>query len=283
MKARAVAETVVPQLVEAGADVDAQDESGWTPLHVAVSNANSVMLNVLIEAGADVNRRNELGNTPLYYAAFTDEDPIVAALLIERGAERYLVHKAGEGSSWPWYRSEENIEALSDLRSVVQEALGAEDRYGEPRAVALCQDWWLAAESEGTVTDGFFLKARLWAPNMMPKGSIMDVIANPELALQIGTVALDTMPGRRILGVLPAVAFTVSTFAMTGSPAAPAVLETTLEGCTPPSGFPDLRRLAKEAGIWQRGVAWTWLDLIGWSSRRAVVSLAQRARESTSQ
>ena len=51
-------------LLAAGADVNAQDAVGLTPLHVARSGE---MAQLLVDAGANVHARNEDGETPLEY------------------------------------------------------------------------------------------------------------------------------------------------------------------------------------------------------------------------
>lgn len=52
-------------LVTAGADINAQDFSGDTPLHKAAMNGHYNTLQALIDAGADVNLACSDGQTPL--------------------------------------------------------------------------------------------------------------------------------------------------------------------------------------------------------------------------
>jgi hypothetical protein len=55
-------------LIEAGADVNAQDKYKWTPLHYAAMNNRIETAKMLIEAGADVNAKDYAKQTPLHYA-----------------------------------------------------------------------------------------------------------------------------------------------------------------------------------------------------------------------
>ena len=75
-------------LLDAGADVDARDSRGETPLHRAVgweSRDSSSLGSLLLEAGANVNARANDGRTPLHVAASIGHAPAVSVLL-EAGA-----------------------------------------------------------------------------------------------------------------------------------------------------------------------------------------------------
>ncbi|KAJ7672279.1 ankyrin repeat-containing domain protein, partial [Mycena polygramma] len=52
-------------LIDKKAEVDFVDNSGWTPLHIAVSAGHDEIVQELVGAGADVNRKNNKGLTPL--------------------------------------------------------------------------------------------------------------------------------------------------------------------------------------------------------------------------
>ena len=57
-------------LVESGADLDARDENGQTPLHWAAwRNNNPSVVAALLDSGADPNSRNQFGELPVELAA----------------------------------------------------------------------------------------------------------------------------------------------------------------------------------------------------------------------
>ena len=74
------------QKLEAGADPNARDENGDTPLHRAVLWGDAGAIAPLLEAGADPNARDENGDTPLHKAVFQGHADAIAALL-EAGAD----------------------------------------------------------------------------------------------------------------------------------------------------------------------------------------------------
>ena len=82
---------VVKALIEAGADVNARADNGWTPLHACASRERSIVkvdevVKLLIAAGADVNARADDGLTPLHCAAMHVNVDVVK-VLIEAGAD----------------------------------------------------------------------------------------------------------------------------------------------------------------------------------------------------
>ncbi len=59
-------------MLENGADVNAADDRGITPLGVAVGFNRVPLVKQLLAAGADVQKPDRKGNTVLHYAAGTD-------------------------------------------------------------------------------------------------------------------------------------------------------------------------------------------------------------------
>lgn len=74
-------ENIVKALIEAGADVDAENWIGSRALHYAAREGRLSVVKVLIEAGADVNAQNDMGFTPLYEAAASNNYGVVMYLL----------------------------------------------------------------------------------------------------------------------------------------------------------------------------------------------------------
>jgi len=75
----------VKSLISQGADVNAKNKSGWTPLHTAAAyKSNGEVLEYLLVNGADVNATNDFGETPLDLARTNEA--------------RYILRKAMEAS-----------------------------------------------------------------------------------------------------------------------------------------------------------------------------------------
>jgi ankyrin repeat protein len=61
---------VAQLLIDYGADVDASDHYGLTPLHAAAVHGAYEVVEVLVRNGAKLNCRDKRGYTPLHYAVF---------------------------------------------------------------------------------------------------------------------------------------------------------------------------------------------------------------------
>jgi len=58
-------------LLKNGANINARDENGWTPLMSACFQSNSKIIEMLLKNGADVNARKKDGSTVLVYAVLS--------------------------------------------------------------------------------------------------------------------------------------------------------------------------------------------------------------------
>ena len=76
----------VKVLLDAGADMNADDKTGQTALFYASDSASWKCVNALIAAGADVNKKDKKGCTALYYALCA-ERKVYIDVLLEAGAD----------------------------------------------------------------------------------------------------------------------------------------------------------------------------------------------------
>ena len=85
---------MVSVLIKAGADVNAADKNGRTPIRMATGYGYKVVVSMLIKAGADVNAADRYGSTPLHLAAEKGHKK-VALLLVNAGADVNATDKFG--------------------------------------------------------------------------------------------------------------------------------------------------------------------------------------------
>jgi ankyrin repeat protein len=77
----------IKKLLEQRAPVNAQDESGDTPLHVATLEGHAAVVELLLNAGAHVNGRAGTGLTALHVAVFWNDQGDVTEALLRAGAD----------------------------------------------------------------------------------------------------------------------------------------------------------------------------------------------------
>lgn len=82
----------------AGADVNARDWNGRTPLMMTAFGADVEMLKLLAGKGADLNAQNASGWTALHYAAAAGRAEN-ARVLVEAGAAREIATSDGKGAA----------------------------------------------------------------------------------------------------------------------------------------------------------------------------------------
>lgn len=92
-----VSASAVEDALEAGADPNARNEFGSTPLHFTWGeDTDPEITRALIEGGADVNAVNDDGETPLHEAAWGSENPVIVELLLDAGADTEIATERGQ-------------------------------------------------------------------------------------------------------------------------------------------------------------------------------------------
>ena len=83
-------------LLKNGAEVNAKNDSGNTPLHeAAYTNVRAIIAELLLGNGAEVNAKNDSGETPLHEAAKNNARE-VAEILLKNGAKVNAKNDSGE-------------------------------------------------------------------------------------------------------------------------------------------------------------------------------------------
>ncbi|GMH40166.1 hypothetical protein BSKO_08070 [Bryopsis sp. KO-2023] len=83
---------IVALLLEAGADVNAQESLNRTAVHIGAIQGDLDVVTALVEGGADINLRDNSGKTPLLVAAKEGHEDLVAYMM-ENGASVTAVDK----------------------------------------------------------------------------------------------------------------------------------------------------------------------------------------------
>ena len=106
----------VRQLIQDGADVNAKDKDGATPLMLAAKiNFNPEVLMALIEAGADLNAKNKDGWTSLMVAAQYNPHPKALTALLEAGADAKAKDSKGK-TALDYAKDNEKLKDTGALR-----------------------------------------------------------------------------------------------------------------------------------------------------------------------
>lgn len=112
----------VKQLLLEGCDVNAQDDSGYSPIHASVSYNHLDLVKFLLEQGASLKLQDEDGDFPLHVC----ETIPMFDLLVAAGADPMTVNFLGE-SLHKRLMDDHNDELLSHLMNhLVRAGLGSE-------------------------------------------------------------------------------------------------------------------------------------------------------------
>lgn len=77
---------VAQYLVESGADIEAVDGAGMTPLHVAALTGHRDAAQYFLSLGASINAKDAKGHSPLYWAKWGATDEAIKELATATGA-----------------------------------------------------------------------------------------------------------------------------------------------------------------------------------------------------
>ena len=142
---------VTARLLASGAYVNAPNSSGTTPLHNAVESGNPATVSVLLEAGADIDAAEEYGDTPLTKALrrLRSAPATAAELAVQLLAAGANADARGEYGDTPLYRAAEYgnatlvgalLAAGADPNALLKDgesAIGVAAESAEPEVIRL--------------------------------------------------------------------------------------------------------------------------------------------------
>lgn len=122
-------ETALRQHLAAGADINAKDPfGGSSPLITAAVFGQPEIAKLLIDAGADLNFQNNDGSTALISAAFFGRREIVQ-LLLNAGADKTLKNKYGATAYESVIAPFSEVKSTYDMMGKVLEPMGLKLDY----------------------------------------------------------------------------------------------------------------------------------------------------------
>lgn len=104
----------VRRLLEAGADPRTKDKHGWTALHYAAVHCGVIddIITALVAHGADINAHDEHGRTPLVLSTYFDRREAFRALVVSGADIESLPNKTDDD----WYRGAQALRESEKLK-----------------------------------------------------------------------------------------------------------------------------------------------------------------------
>lgn len=126
--------TVTELLIAAGADINATDEHGCTPLHNFISAALNDCVKLLLRQSSLLNVVNRYGDTPLSTAISWHQEHEIALLLLEAGAD------PNAGDDKPLHLVAGPFRSVSLLHSIIAAGadINARNRLGQTALHCAC-------------------------------------------------------------------------------------------------------------------------------------------------
>ncbi|XP_010468100.1 PREDICTED: serine/threonine-protein phosphatase 6 regulatory ankyrin repeat subunit A-like [Camelina sativa] len=131
-------ESAVSFLLLHGASTEARDSKQMTPLHVACAKDRWVCAQLLLEAGADINALARQGNTPLMLACASSSQ--CANLLLQRGANVNVVDTRGVTTLQFVSAYFGNLSQIAEALVARGADVDAADLRGKTALHVVCQD-----------------------------------------------------------------------------------------------------------------------------------------------
>lgn len=139
----------IKALLDAGANVDARNDTGETAVRLATMNNQTEAVRILLEAGANPNIQTIHGNTPLIWACSEGYIEIVRQLL-KHDANPVISNSQGY-SPMSWAKEKRHTEIIDMLREKMGLPREEKPDYAPPQPSAHAQgkpEWHVTDEQE---------------------------------------------------------------------------------------------------------------------------------------
>lgn len=108
----------VQTIISGGADINASNKDGETPLMIAALEGRIAVVKFLVEKGAHIDSIDGLGATPLLYAAEGGSLDVIT-FLVEKGADPTAATKNGD-TALTISRAKNNRKAVDYLKKIIK-------------------------------------------------------------------------------------------------------------------------------------------------------------------